>query len=112
MWCQLSHVSFARVIYARNMLLHATPDHEMTVWGMPMATPFDSTLNSLIDATLADWALFLAGRVGVPTAATTPVSAAALDTDLSSSLFCDRLFRIDGPTPAVVHLELESSSHL
>ena len=77
-----------------------------------MATPFDATLNSLIDATLGDWALFLAGRVGVGAGPASTVPAAALDTDLSSALFCDRLFRIEGPAPAVVHLELESSSHL
>jgi hypothetical protein len=33
-----------------------------------------------------------------------------LDTDLSVTAQADKLFRIDGPSPALVHLELESSS--
>ena len=72
-----------------------------------MAKVFDATLNTLIDAHLGDWAAFLAGRVGVPLG---PVSS--LDTDLSTTLQADRLFRIDGPTPAVLHLELESTGRL
>lgn len=31
-----------------------------------MSKPFDNTLNTLIDATAADWAAFLAGVVGIP----------------------------------------------
>ncbi len=72
-----------------------------------MAKQFDATLNTLIDAHLTDWASFLAGRVGVPVG---PVTA--LDTDLSATLQADRLFRLDGPTPTVLHLELESTSRL
>jgi hypothetical protein len=72
-----------------------------------MAKVFDATLNTLIDAHVADWAAFLAGRVGVPLG---PVTS--LDTDLSATLQADRLFRIDGPTPAVLHLELESTGRL
>jgi hypothetical protein len=72
-----------------------------------MAKVFDATLNTLIDAHLADWAAFLARRVGVP-----PSPATSLDTDLSATLQADRLFRIDGPTPAVLHLELESTGRL
>jgi hypothetical protein len=72
-----------------------------------MAKPFDATLNALIDDHLADWASFLAARCGIP-----PGPAGALDTDLSSTLQADRLFRIDGPVPAAIHLELESSGRL
>ena len=72
-----------------------------------MAKAFDATLNTLIDAHVADWAGFLAARCGVP-----PGPATVLDTDLSATLQADRLFRIDGPTPAAVHLELESTGRL
>ncbi|MBY0514258.1 MAG: hypothetical protein K2P78_10150, partial [Gemmataceae bacterium] len=72
-----------------------------------MSKPFDTTLNSLIDARADDWAAFLAARAGVP-----PGPAAVLDTDLSATLQADRLFRVDGPSPAVIHLELESSGRL
>lgn len=72
-----------------------------------MAKPFDATLNSLIDEHIADWANFLAARCGVP-----PGPATVLDTDLSSTLQADRLFRIDGAAPAAIHLELESSGRL
>ncbi len=72
-----------------------------------MAKAFDATLNSLIDAHIADWAAFLASRAGVP-----PGPSAVLDTDLSATLQADRLFRVDGPSPAVLHLELESTGRL
>lgn len=72
-----------------------------------MPKPFDATLNTLIDAHAADWAGFLAARAGVP-----PGPAEALDTDLSATLQADRLFRVNGPAPAVVHLELESTGRL
>jgi hypothetical protein len=73
-----------------------------------VAKPFDATLNALIDAHLAEWAAFLATRVGVPLSG--PVHA--IDTDLSSTLQADRLFRVDGPTPYILHLELESTGRL
>ncbi|MDY3556436.1 hypothetical protein R5W24_005602 [Gemmata sp. JC717] len=72
-----------------------------------MGKPFDATLNTLIDAHLGDWAAFLGARVGVPPGPATP-----LDTDLSATLQVDRLFRIDGASPAALHLELESSGRL
>lgn len=72
-----------------------------------MAKPFDATLNSLIDERPSDWADFLAARVGIPTG-----PAHALDTDLSATLQADRLFRLDGSAPAVLHLELESTGRL
>lgn len=72
-----------------------------------MAKQFDSTLNTLIDDHLRDWADFLAAHCGVP-----PGPASALDTDLSATLQADRLFRIDGPVPAAIHLEMETSGRL
>lgn len=72
-----------------------------------MSKSFDATLNSLIDARADDWAAFLAARTGVPAG-----PSSVLDTDLSSTLQADRLFRIDGPVPAVIHLELESTGRL
>jgi hypothetical protein len=72
-----------------------------------MSKPFDATLNALIDAHADDWAAFLAARVGLPLG---PVTA--IDTDLSVTHQADRLFRVDGPDPAVLHLELESSGRL
>ena len=72
-----------------------------------MAKVFDATLNTLIDENVGDWANFLASRAGVP-----PGPATVLDTDLSARLQADRLFRIDGPVPALLHLELESTGRL
>src|SRR5688572_29425538 len=72
-----------------------------------MAKAFDATLNTLIDDHVGDWASFLAARCGVP-----PGPATVLDTDLSTTLQADRLFRINGPVPAAVHLELESTGRL
>ena len=72
-----------------------------------MAKAFDATLNSLIEERTTDWANFLAARTGVP-----PGPVVVLDTDLSTTLQADRLFRIDGPSPAVLHLELESGGRL
>jgi hypothetical protein len=72
-----------------------------------MAKPFDATLNTLLDECAADWAGFLAARAGIPAG-----PAVSLDTDLSATLQADRLFRIDGPSSAVLHLELESWGRL
>lgn len=72
-----------------------------------MTKPFDATLNTLIDAHVAEWAAFLAARAGLPSG---PVQV--LDTDLSASLQADRLFRVDGPIPFAIHLELESTGRL
>lgn len=72
-----------------------------------MAKAFDATFNSIIDEHVDDWARFLAARCGVP-----PGPASVLDTDLSTTLQADRVFRIDGAVPAAVHLELESTGRL
>jgi hypothetical protein len=72
-----------------------------------MSKPFDASLNSLIDDRPDDWAAFLAARAGIP-----PGPAEVIDTDLSLTVQADKVFRINGAVPALVHLELESSSHL
>jgi hypothetical protein len=72
-----------------------------------MAKPFDATLNAMIDSYPTDWANFISSRAGVPIGQIT-----CLDTDLSSTLQADRLFQVDGPTRAVLHLELESTGRL
>jgi hypothetical protein len=72
-----------------------------------MAKSFDATLNALIDARLGDRAAYLAARCGLP-----PGPASPLDTDLSATLQADRLFRVGGPAPYALHLELEVSSRL
>ena len=72
-----------------------------------MSKTFDATLNAMIDETLGDWADFLADRAGVPRG-----PAVALDTDLSTTLQADRLFRVEGDPPSLLHLEMESSGHL
>jgi hypothetical protein len=72
-----------------------------------MSKPFDSMLNSLIDGHESNWAGYFGARAEI-----VPGPATALDTDLSTTLQADRLFRIDGPEPAVLHLELEATGKL
>ncbi len=72
-----------------------------------MTKPFDADLNALIDAHLADWAAYLSARLGLPGGPAEP-----LDTDLSTTRQADRLFRINGPVPFALHLELESGGRL
>ncbi len=69
-----------------------------------MAKPFDATLNALIDIRPEDWARAFARLAGIP-----PGPATALDTDLATTLQADKLFRIDGPQPGLLHLELEAN---
>lgn len=69
-----------------------------------MAKPFDATLNSMIDLQPADWASCFGSIVGIP-----PGPSTALDTDLATTLQADKLFRIDGERPALLHLELEAN---
>jgi len=72
-----------------------------------MAKPFDASLNRLIDLRPEEWVEFFAARAGVPAG---PVEV--LDTDLSSTLQADKLFRVNGLTPAALHLEFEVSGRL
>jgi hypothetical protein len=69
-----------------------------------MAKQFDATLNSLIDLGPQDWANCFARLCGIP-----PGPSTVLDTDLATAVQADRLFRIDGESPTLLHLELESS---
>jgi hypothetical protein len=72
-----------------------------------MPKQYDSTLNAMMDDDPIRWGKYLASRIGVPLG---PITT--LDTDLSSTLQADRMFRIDGESPAVLHLELESTGRL
>lgn len=72
-----------------------------------MAKAFDATLNGLIDLRPGDWAAFLAARVGAP-----PGPAAVMDTDLSVTAQADKVFRLGGPPPTLIHLELQADSRL
>lgn len=69
-----------------------------------MAKQFDATLNSLIDLSPQDWASCFARLCGIP-----PGPSTVLDTDLATTVQADRLFRVDGESPTLLHLELESS---
>jgi hypothetical protein len=68
---------------------------------------FDAELNVLTEGHADEWGAFLCPRVGVPLGPLTP-----LDTDLATTSQADRLWRVDGPVPAILHVEFESSSHL
>ena len=68
---------------------------------------FDPTLNDTIDAYADAWGRFLCARTDVP-----PGPIEVLDTDLATTVQADKLFRVNGAVPAVLHLELESSGHL
>ncbi len=72
-----------------------------------MAKPFDAMLNQLIDARPEDWVNGFARLIGIE-----PGPFTALDTDLATSVQADKLYRIDGPTPVVLHLELEANPRL
>jgi hypothetical protein len=72
-----------------------------------MSKPFDATLNNLIDDHVDDWGTFLGTRAGIP-----PGRVVPLDTNLSVTAQADKLFRIEGPRPALLHLEFESSGRL
>jgi hypothetical protein len=70
-----------------------------------MSKPYDATLNRLIDACPDDWAAYLAAKVRL-----TPGPATVVDSDLSVTAQADKVFRLSGPPPALIHLELESNS--
>ncbi|WP_020472551.1 RpnC/YadD family protein, partial [Zavarzinella formosa] len=72
-----------------------------------MAKQFDATLNSMIDVRSGDWAACFARLTGIP-----PGPSVSLDTDLATTLQADKLFRIDGERPSLLHLELQSNSRL
>ncbi|QDU18209.1 RpnC/YadD family protein [Urbifossiella limnaea] len=72
-----------------------------------MAKEYDTTLKSLVLDHVPDWAAFLAARAGLPTG-----PAELIDTDLSTTLQADRLFRVNAAPPFAVHVEFESSGRL
>ena len=69
-----------------------------------MAKPFDATLNAMIDLQPAAWASCFGGLVGIP-----PGPSTIVDTDLATTLQADKIFRIDGERPSLLHLELEAN---
>jgi hypothetical protein len=75
---------------------------------MSQSKPFDTVLNSVVGVSLTDWAAYLAGKIAVPLTGAVRED----DTDISDQAFSDKVFVIDGPTPYLIHLEFESSSHL
>jgi len=72
-----------------------------------MAKPYDATLNELIETRPEEWARYFARLTGIP-----PGPATSLDTDLATTLQADRVFRIDGEKPSLLHLELEGNPRL
>jgi hypothetical protein len=72
-----------------------------------MAKQFDAAFNSLIERHLEDWVAFLCGQANLPVG-----PATLYQTDLSTNLIADKLIRIDGEEPYLIHLEVESSTAL
>jgi hypothetical protein len=72
-----------------------------------MAKPFDATLNDLFDLCPGDWAECFARIAGIP-----PGPSTAVDTDLATTLQADKVFRIDGAEPSLLHLELHANPRL
>lgn len=72
-----------------------------------MAKPFDATLNALLTARPGDWAAYFARQVAIPAG-----PHEVLDTDLATTVQADRIFRINGAKPALLHLELEANPRL
>ena len=68
-----------------------------------MSKPFDATTKELLEADPAAWLAYLGlhveGRVDVIVADLSTVSAEA-----------DRVFRVRGPEPFLVHVEMQSSA--
>ncbi len=69
--------------------------------------PFDTSLKGLIGLKPDVWAQFFAQLVGIP-----PGPSAEIDSTLSVTAQSDAVFRIDGPTPTLLHLEFESDHEL
>ncbi|WP_020471228.1 RpnC/YadD family protein [Zavarzinella formosa] len=69
-----------------------------------MSKPFDATLNGMIDTGPDQWANRFARIAGIPPGPSVPV-----DTDLATTLQADKVFRFNGPSPNLLHLELEAN---
>ena len=72
-----------------------------------MAKTYDATLNDLIGARPDDWAAHFGRLTGIR-----PGPCESLDTDLATTVQADRVFRIAGALPALLHLELEAHPRL
>jgi hypothetical protein len=66
-----------------------------------MALPYDATLKDLLETNPADWLSLLHLPAEGP--------VALIDADLSTvSTQADKVFRIEGPVPWILHLEFQS----
>jgi hypothetical protein len=65
---------------------------------------YDATLNLIIDEEPTKWGNYLISRTSIPHG-----KVSFLDSDLSSTLQADKLFLVEGSSPSILHLELESS---
>lgn len=72
-----------------------------------MTKPFDATLNRMIQVRPDDWAVHFALLTGIPPGPSVPI-----DTDLATTLQADKIFRVDGPDPSLLHFEFQASSRL
>jgi hypothetical protein len=61
-----------------------------------MAKPFDTILKTLLDVHEDDWAAYLAAQAGGPFGQVTDNG-----TDLSITIQADKVYRINGPVPAL-----------
>ncbi len=75
--------------------------------GRLMHKPFDASLNKLLEARPGEWPAYFAARAGIP-----PGRAEVIDTDLATTLQADKVYRINGPHPAILHLEFETAGFL
>ena len=72
-----------------------------------MTKPFDATLNRMIDVRPEEWAACFAKITGIP-----PGPSVSIDNDLATAVQADKIFRIDGERPSMLHLEFLASSRL
>jgi hypothetical protein len=67
---------------------------------------FDPTLKTLAETYPQDWSQVLCSLLGLPTASKVRV----IDSDVSTvSAAMDKVYRIEGPHPWILHLELVAS---
>lgn len=72
-----------------------------------MGKSYDAGLNRLLDARPGEWATYFGSRFGIP-----PGPTEVIDTDLATTMQADKVYRVNGSRPAVLHLEFESASFL
>ena len=68
-----------------------------------MSKPFDTTTKELLDAYPGPWLAYLGLEPDGP--------IRVIDTDLSTvTAVADKVYRIDGPGPYLVHIEMQASA--